>query len=132
MEQWILWAPEPSFSFKHAVKELSYKNNLLSLLCKNTHSKAVFRLIYKNPLFYQYTNESLWLCTPAEASNDHPVPLTGYTFFTVKNSNLIKWLASENENLQIDNLIHFVCIEIDSYVEIITPLLPTIEWINNV
>lgn len=133
-EYWVRWEPISGLSKKYDINRISETGMYLTItLSIENDIIQKLQLFFDSFVFFRKTNESFWVCPESPIVTEQKEPLSNWTFFKVKNSLLIKSLEEESDSpYEEGNLIHFVLVEGEFLVEIISPIEPKCEWIEDV
>ncbi len=134
-EYWVKCDMFSNLSETYSIHTIFDKDGKLQIIlestAKNCNEKKL--ITFQNVLFYRSMSESLW-CFLSEISDDvDGNSVLQHTLFRIINSSLIRQLEEEDEfENNKDDLVHFVLVGTDDFVDVITTSEPFFVGISHV
>lgn len=135
-KQLIRWSPLNGVTAPHLLVSFSATPSSLDLILKEVHNplRGIKISFEHSVVLHRITNESLRISADNISTDINGQPMGTWTFYTVSNSRLISWLLEEGEiapsKTERLSLTHFICGDIESYIEIVATATPKAEWIT--
>lgn len=121
------WEPMKDIPEKVYLQALHDDYEGLRIILKGSGNSRTFRIKFNTNLGYRNTNESERL----KMLDENPEFCGGWALFKVKDSDFIKWIITEsNEIVHEGNIMHYIILTPDDIVEVVSKDNPEIEWLN--
>jgi hypothetical protein len=123
-EKWVPWEVHMGLNHKYVFDRCIQNNDGLTIyLFDSTNENDKVEVFFETYETYQYINESYKIRLLLDLSQKYGTEfISRYTFFEIKNSNYIRWLFRESNQLakNIENCLHFVIVSCDEICDIIS------------
>jgi hypothetical protein len=134
-EQWIWWKPLEELAKNYYIDAVLDTNNdgFIIQLSEVKNEKKKIKIVFENSVAaYRNTSESFRLYLLEELEKKYGSRFyTEWSFFTVVNSEYLKWLSIQSEGITQDvDFTHFVIFGSDSVLEIICGYEPRMEMME--
>lgn len=136
-EELIQWKPPLNIAPQYKLESFFAHGKDIKLILKEVKQVTTQILPKKITVFFsnsvihhKITNESLRISADNPATDITGQPLYAWPFYLAINSRLIGWLqagAYKTKQQEDQPLLHFICVDIESYIEIVAKTEPEIE-----
>lgn len=130
-QKWKKWTPElENVPEKLYLKELKDNYDGLTLLFKlEKEDSKYLKVFFDAALSYRNTDEGDLLKSMYCLSHDESIE-SPRLFFTVENSQYLKWFHDESYNIRADeHITHYVFVTPDDVVDVLALDAPSFNWV---
>lgn len=119
------WRPIDLLSESMHLEELHDSNKgFWFLLKEESGNKKTLKITFDLVLLYRKIDEGDFLMTIDKS-------VTGWTFFTAKNSDLLSWFNYQSQDIHHnENIIHYAIYTPDDCLDILSAYPPKVEWLS--